>query len=69
MNKTYQNPVCAGADPFVLLAEGMYYHYSPVSLSKYPCNNGDVRSFELVFDTDEKGELDAGSTIYRYIRY
>lgn len=28
MNKTYQNPVCAGADPFVLLAEGMYYHYS-----------------------------------------
>ena len=28
MDRTYQNPVCAGADPFVLLAEGMYYHYS-----------------------------------------
>ena len=28
MNQTYQNPVCAGADPFVLLADGLYYHYS-----------------------------------------
>lgn len=28
MNNTYTNPVCAGADPFVLLADGKYYHYS-----------------------------------------
>ncbi len=28
MNRTYKNPVCGGADPFVLLAGGKYYHYS-----------------------------------------
>ena len=27
-NTTYKNPVCAGADPFVLLADGQYWHYS-----------------------------------------
>lgn len=25
---TYQNPVCVGADPFVLLVDGVYYHYA-----------------------------------------
>ena len=28
MNNTYQNPVCRGADPFVLLHDGIYYLYS-----------------------------------------
>ena len=28
MPNTYQNPVCEGADPFVLLHEGTYYLYS-----------------------------------------
>lgn len=28
MSRTYQNPICSGADPFVLLADGKYYHYS-----------------------------------------
>ena len=28
MNNTYQNPVCSGADPFVLLHNGIYYLYS-----------------------------------------
>ena len=28
MNNTYQNPVCRGADPFVLLHNGTYYLYS-----------------------------------------
>ena len=28
MNNTYQNPVCEGADPFVLLHNGTYYLYS-----------------------------------------
>ncbi len=28
MEKTYSNPVCGGADPFVLLWEGKYYLYS-----------------------------------------
>jgi len=28
MNTKYQNPVCSGADPFVLLANGQYYHYA-----------------------------------------
>ena len=28
MNRTYKNPVCSGADPFVLLDGGKYYHYS-----------------------------------------
>lgn len=28
MNHTYKNPVCEGADPFVLFYNGTYYHYS-----------------------------------------
>lgn len=28
MKNTYRNPVCEGADPFVLLYEGVYYLYS-----------------------------------------
>lgn len=28
MNRIYRNPVCSGADPFVLLDGGKYYHYS-----------------------------------------
>ena len=28
MNTTYRNPVCDGADPFVLLSDGLYYHYA-----------------------------------------
>lgn len=28
MSNTYQNPVCEGADPFVLLHDGVYYLYS-----------------------------------------
>lgn len=28
MTVTYQNPVCTGADPFVLLHNGTYYHYT-----------------------------------------
>ncbi len=28
MNKTYQNPVCAGADPYILLYDGTYYLYA-----------------------------------------
>lgn len=28
MSKTYKNPVCEGADPFVLLHDGVYYLYS-----------------------------------------
>lgn len=28
MQHTYPNPVCVGADPFVLLVDGTYYHYA-----------------------------------------
>ena len=28
MSNTYKNPVCDGADPFVLLHDGVYYLYS-----------------------------------------
>ncbi len=28
MNQTYKNPICEGADPFVLLHDGTYYLYS-----------------------------------------
>ena len=28
LNKTYQNPVTQGADPFILLHDGKYYHYA-----------------------------------------
>ncbi len=26
--KTYRNPICEGADPFILLHDGKYYHYA-----------------------------------------
>ena len=35
MKTFYQNPVCEGADPFVLLYEGTYYLYSTNSADGY----------------------------------
>lgn len=35
MNNVYKNPVCEGADPFVLLYEGTYYLYSTNSSEGY----------------------------------
>ncbi|MBE6607569.1 MAG: hypothetical protein E7633_03310 [Ruminococcaceae bacterium] len=35
MNNTYKNPVCEGADPFILLHDGTYYLYSTNSRDGY----------------------------------
>ena len=35
MKNTYKNPVCDGADPFVLLYEGVYYLYSTNSIDGF----------------------------------
>lgn len=38
---TYKNPICVGADPFILLDNGKYYHYATLSDDGYPVSVSD----------------------------